>query len=578
MGALEAAVRALSGAGEKKKAFLDTMHQAQLLSVAADVRRVLSKDVTADKTSQRDLEVLRRFVDAPTDLAPAQASSVLQLSQSNNPFGDYAPQSTQIQGILKGLYDSFAADLEKDNAEEGEKQKSFEELMQTKEDEHRSLTETLKQHESDRAKKVKLLADGKTERDDTKVQLKADEEFFAATKKGCQQKAEDWSLRSSLRTEELLGINKALEILRDPKNAEVFNSAATTLVQLTATSHSRGAARRVASKAYARLSEVAARYGSLKLGRLATQVKVGGHFDKVMAAIDEMIVELRKEEQEDIDHRDRCEGGAAKNKNDMEDLNHNIKKAATEIDRLEGSIADVKKEIDGHRDDIKETEKELKEMLTLRNEEHEGFVRALHDDERAIKIVQSAIAALSKFYESKRLDSPSLVQKQEPEYTRDPDKAPETSWDTPDYAGEKSQTQGPLAALEMIVEDMEHEIEAGRKQEAEAQAQYLEERDKLREVKESLQKKKNDAEMRAAEMGERRDDTEEMKTQLKSELIEQQELAKTLELDCAWVEQHFDSRRKARKAEMEGLHEAKSILAGADAGDYDALSIEEAAK
>jgi C-terminal processing protease CtpA/Prc len=56
--------------------------------------------------------------------------SAAQVGQ--NPFGDYAPQSTQIQGILKGMYDAFTADLEKDNAEEAEAQKSFEELMGTK--------------------------------------------------------------------------------------------------------------------------------------------------------------------------------------------------------------------------------------------------------------------------------------------------------------------------------------------------------------------------------------------------------------------------------------------------------------
>ena len=56
--------------------------------------------------------------------------SAAQVGQ--NPFGDYAPKSTMIQGILKGMYDAFTADIEKDNAEEAEKQKSFEELMATK--------------------------------------------------------------------------------------------------------------------------------------------------------------------------------------------------------------------------------------------------------------------------------------------------------------------------------------------------------------------------------------------------------------------------------------------------------------
>ena len=33
--------------------------------------------------------------------------------------GDYAPASTQIQGILKDMYDTFAGDLQEMNTNEG---------------------------------------------------------------------------------------------------------------------------------------------------------------------------------------------------------------------------------------------------------------------------------------------------------------------------------------------------------------------------------------------------------------------------------------------------------------------------
>ncbi len=37
----------------------------------------------------------------------------------HNPFGDYAPASTQIQGILKNMYDTMIGDLQDGNATEG---------------------------------------------------------------------------------------------------------------------------------------------------------------------------------------------------------------------------------------------------------------------------------------------------------------------------------------------------------------------------------------------------------------------------------------------------------------------------
>merc|ERR1712000_512671 len=124
---------------------------------------------------------------------------------------------TQIQGILKGMYDAFTADLEKENAEEADKQKAFEELMATKKQEQETLEATLEKQERDSAKKTKELSDSKITRDDTEAQLKADEVFFEDTKAGCKTKAGEWAERSRLRTEELTGIQKAIEILSSPE-------------------------------------------------------------------------------------------------------------------------------------------------------------------------------------------------------------------------------------------------------------------------------------------------------------------------------------------------------------------------
>ena len=43
---------------------------------------------------------------------------------------------------------------------------------------------------------------------------------------------------------------------------------------------------------------------------------------KVVFMIDQMIADLRKEEQDDVDHRDRCENSQNKNSNEKEDLEH----------------------------------------------------------------------------------------------------------------------------------------------------------------------------------------------------------------------------------------------------------------
>merc|ERR1719401_883636 len=110
---------------------------------------VLRKDVLPHTISQAELEMLRSFVTKPEEFVAHHIETMSAAQVAQNPFGDYAPQSTQIQGILKGMYDAFTADLEKDNAAEAESQKSFEEIMATKKQELATLQATLEKQETD---------------------------------------------------------------------------------------------------------------------------------------------------------------------------------------------------------------------------------------------------------------------------------------------------------------------------------------------------------------------------------------------------------------------------------------------
>merc|ERR1719197_1144102 len=127
----------------------------------------------------------------------------------------------------------MTSDLESDNVAEADKQKSFEEIMATKKQELETLEKTLEKQTADEADKTKQLADSKATLDDTKEQLDADEIFFADTKEGCKVKAAEWAERTRLRTEELQGIAKAIEILSSPEAQKTFQSSGSTFLQLS---------------------------------------------------------------------------------------------------------------------------------------------------------------------------------------------------------------------------------------------------------------------------------------------------------------------------------------------------------
>merc|ERR1719440_1033421 len=99
----------------------------------------------------------------------------------------------------------------------------------------------------------------------------------------------------------------------------------------------------------------------MSLAGLAAEVNAGGHFDKVIAAINKMMEVLREEEQDDIAHRDRCQRSENKNANEIEDLNSDISKKESSIARMRDEESATKEKIASLEDSIKETKANMDE-------------------------------------------------------------------------------------------------------------------------------------------------------------------------------------------------------------------------
>merc|ERR1719235_2752798 len=178
-----------------------------------------------------DLDAAKNFVKDPTGFFSQKSASFAGAQISQNPFGDYAPASTVIQGTLKNMYDTFTSQLESANADEAGRQKSYEELMSTKSQELATLKSTLENKQTSLGETSKNLADSQEEKAATQAQLDDDEAFFEDTKEACKSKADDWAERSRLRTEELAGINKAVEILTSDEAQATFGRATSMFLQ-----------------------------------------------------------------------------------------------------------------------------------------------------------------------------------------------------------------------------------------------------------------------------------------------------------------------------------------------------------
>merc|ERR1712100_719790 len=230
--------------------------------------------------------------------------------------------------------------------------------------------------------------------------------------------------------------------------------------------------------AYHALKNVARKHHSLRMAAMAAMVQTAteGHFDVVIGSVDKMIAELREEEQDDIDLRDYCQD----EENKIEDLQHKATNIQGLIDRLNAKKTEIQADIEQTETDIAATEDAMAEALSTRNSENEDFKAALKDDMDAVALLASAVDAMTSFYKNNKLPLGLLAKKEDPEYSVDPDKAPETFSEP--YGGRSSEGGGIVSILGYIKEDLENEIGTSKKAEAASQKEFEEQRAAVTQV------------------------------------------------------------------------------------------------
>jgi len=469
------------------------------------------------------------------------------------------------------MYDTFAANLEKENAKEADAQKAYEGLMATKKKEEETLKVTLEKTELDEADATKLLADTETDQDDAKEQLDADEEFFAKSKESCKEKGRQWSSRSRLRTEELQGIARGIEILTSPEAKETFKSSSEAMFLQEISSVNTGLvatySHKHRSKAFAELKSLATQFHSVELAELAAEVKLGGHFDKIIPMVENMMLLLKREEADDIEHRDRCNNKARDNKEVRADLEFDIDKVEKKLKRM----GDDKKEMEATIEELKDTIKATNETLNSGNEDRleelEAFKEAHKDDLNAIELLDKAIVTLSEFYKNNKIPLNLVQAKKDGKKKDDPDEAPGTTFQSGEYGGDKDASGGIIAILTMIKEDTQKEVDEAMKADGAATLNYAGDRKSLKKVFEAQQTSKYETERQVAELEWDVEDKEDLEAAKNKDLEAAEEVKDAIEEDCGWILNDFDKRRTARKLEMEGLVEAKNYLMGVNSAD-----------
>merc|ERR1719390_390496 len=205
-------------------------------------------------------------------------------------------------------------------------------------------------------------------------------------------------------------------------------------------------------------------------------------------------------------------------------------------------------------------------MEDARKEQHAAFESAKSDDEGAVKLLAAAIESMTAFYKNNKIDqgeiqgaAQALVQ--EPVFEVSADQAPDASFTSAGKSGGES--KGIVSIMTMIKEDLEDEISNGVKEEGETQAKFEEQLGEANTLLEELKAKKTNLEQAISDTNTEIDENEVKKEDLEGLLKDEKDYLAPIKPDCDWILNSFTERRTKRAAEMEGLLQAKGMLAGA---------------
>merc|ERR1719219_454568 len=457
--------------------------------------------------------------------------------------GDTSPGTDAIIGMLKQMEETMESVLSDGVKDEEAAIKAYDELMEAKGQEVEALTASIEE-------KMKLVGElavdiieMKEDLSDTEASLVKDKEFLKNLESSCAKKTKEWEERSKTRAEELTALSETIKILNDDA-LDLFKktlpSGGSSLVQVQ---QSRAALRKKALmvlRSAWRKSDEHHRPGIdfLVLALTGKKAMNQGMFDKVIGMCDNLIAELKQEQQDDIDKKEYCEKQFDLADDKKKSLERAEKDAENAIAKAKEAIATLTDEIEALEKGIKELDKSVVEATDQRQEENQEFKDLMAADTKAKEILKFAKKRLNKFYNpSLALTQGDQAQKAllaEVNVHASGKAAPGPPPDTWDAYAKNGQED---------YETMMSESAAKRTEDSKALSGKME--------------AKADAEKTLSEQTEVKKDTH-------SELWATLKYIDSLHHDCDWLMKFFDVRKTARTGEIDALVKAKEVLSGAE--------------
>merc|ERR1719305_1578646 len=300
--------------------------------------------------------------------------------------------------------------------------------------------------------------------------------------------------------------------------------------------------------------------------------------------IDELVVDLGKEQQLDNDKKSYCLSELDKAEDKKKGLELDIGDLEKAIADGEESIATLASEIKALTKGIQDLDKSVAEATESRKEEHDDYVETLAANNAAKDIIGIAKNRLQKFYNPKMYKAPPKRELSEEERitvnmggTLAPTAAPGGIAGTDIMAASFMQVEshmtfkkkteestGVIAMIDLLIADLDKDIQVMEMTEKDAQSDYESFMSDAKTKRALDAKSITDKESAKAEAESETEKSKMAKKGKKVEAMETDKYISGLHAECDFTLKFYDTRKEARADEIDALDKAKAVLNGAD--------------
>merc|ERR1719454_2304886 len=349
-------IKAATNVREIEKTDYDATHKDYSESVDALQRAiaVLKKQAYDRKqkagliqvSALKDLKLIPDNAKKAIDMFLQQSGEDVEgLAVSAPEANAYEFQSSGVVEMLEKLLDKFIDERTTLEKEEMNSKHAYDMLMQDLKAQIAQATQDRDEKADTKAKTLQHKADAEGDLKDTTTTRDADAKYLADLTATCEQKASDFESRQQLRADEIVAIEKAIEIISSGAVSGNADKHLPAFMQKSSFAQLRSdlttqAQARVAVYLQSRAKQLNSRILSTIAARASDDP-----FKKVKKMIKDLIVRLMEEANEEAEHKGWCDTELSTNEQTRKEKTEAVETLHAEIDELSASIAKLTQEI-----------------------------------------------------------------------------------------------------------------------------------------------------------------------------------------------------------------------------------------